>query len=437
MRPPAILAAAILFFSLGWFALAERGADVDAESVTKRSEATFPTANTDRTDASPLTRVGTTLSDDTDPSVILSEADLSLTNSSNDRSSPTAPGVTATNAATGPIRTTPNPTLTPTRPPARPTVYPPAYTQPATTTDQAQISAPAYPPEPATTPRSTGFPPAPYLPTHHGLAVSSADSTLTAKIAGASAGIHAPEYDPEAWQLNNQQFVKQKSAYWMVGTTALGLYSTANRSASRWSRTPEATTVFDAVIDGVATPLHYVATEESTSNQFNVIHQVHLLRQTGGGLLYGVGYALLNDRSSNVKFAQSLSTSDENFYYLASDEQAKYSLVTTTVGFTFLRSRRYQPWISVNANVPVASRNIQRRYFVGGAEGTTHLQDRRTQTIARRDISPKIFPSLQVGVRGQLGRRLRVGVTAGLVPTNIDISVPIAAGLDVHYVFGR
>lgn len=268
---------------------------------------------------------------------------------------------------------------------------------------------------------------------------TSGKSSLGMSLAGKSAGIYVPDVPDISWNRSKYELVDKGQAYWTIGGTVLGQRSEWNNPVERWESNPVAgNSYFETFpIDGRQTLLYYDGYEQKTKSNTDVIGMLQLRRQTSKSLFFGIGGSQLNQKRSSIKLAQELRRDSDVAYYQAWASHRKYFLFSATVGFTFLRSRRLQPWIGVDANFPLATSTKYSVSFVEGATGNVYLQSESTQTGYRADLYPKVFPSIQFGVRGQLSRRFRIGVTGGFVPTDIDVDMPFAGGLDLHYIFGR
>jgi len=256
---------------------------------------------------------------------------------------------------------------------------------------------------------------------------------------GKSAGIHVPDVSDRSWNRSKYELVDKGQAYWTVGGTVLGRRFESNDYVERWETNPVPGNFYEEMvnIDGRETLLYYDDLELRTKKYTDVTGMLQLRRQTSKSLFFGIGLSNLSRKRSSIKFAQELILDNDETYYKAWTSQQNYLIISTTVGITFLRSRRYQPWVGVDANFPFVITTKNGEHFLEGTTGNVYLQSERIRREYRPDIYSKIFPSIQFGVRGQLSQRLRIGITGGILPTNIYFDTSFGGGLDLHYVFGH
>lgn len=274
--------------------------------------------------------------------------------------------------------------------------------------------------------------PLPTLPINNGIV---AQDLVAQGISSATSGNGRLRLQP----LRRQNRVRKAvpSAYWSVGTSVYLVSENLTSTSAQLSTEP---TLNDAigdayVIDGLTTTLYLddFRRQEATRRR-HPITLLNIRRQTNTSFFFGAGVSAYWQRSSNLRFARELAANDPDGFYGNYETRSTNVLAQATIGFTFLKRRRFQPWVCLDANYLVSLREYEAFSIIRDGSDVENIQFQLVQNTDISEYSDKLFPSLQSGVRGQVGRHWEVGLNVGVIPTgDLDLSRLIVGGVEVRY----
>jgi len=184
------------------------------------------------------------------------------------------------------------------------------------------------------------------------------------------------------------------------------------------------------VIDGEARTLYYVDNLARMGNTRITIGQLKLNRQMANGLRLGGGLRVYRDRLNTENDVTGLVAAFPDSYLQVNKRTDTYLLGQVQLGYTFLRRRRLQPWLSVGIQVPLVNRD----------EGSTYLlyEDRLNLVSERLFVTNlfqnrlQLYPSLEGGAQYWFTAKFSAGLNIGMVPSD-RVNIKPTIGLEARY----